>query len=130
MVIDMAVLGAIGLAGGALSAGNHIVTNRRLRKLERESKFKNVEVSVLEFGLISSIGLQIADKISSKKLIKDLSMSNTQYADHLQSEINTLSTKIDSLNVAIMRVDAAQQKSGASQITNVVDFVPEDDNKE
>lgn len=130
MVIDMAVLGAIGLAGGALSAGNHIVTNRRLRKLERESKFKNVEVSVLEFGLISSIGLQIADKISSKKLMKDLSMSNTQYADHLQSEINTLSTKIDSLNVAIMRVDAAQQKSGASQITNVVDFVPEDDNKE
>jgi hypothetical protein len=130
MVIDMAVLGAIGLAGGALSAGNHIVTNRRLRKLERESKFKNVEVSVLEFGLISSIGLQIADKISSKKLMKDLSMSNTQYADHLQSEINTLSTKIDSLNVAIMRVDAAQQKSGTSQITNVVDFVPEDDNKE
>jgi hypothetical protein len=130
MVIDMAVLGAIGLAGGALSAGNHIVTNRRLRKLERESKFKNVEVSVLEFGLISSIGLQIADKISSKKLMKDLSMSNTQYADHLQSEINTLSTKIDSLNVAIMRVDAAQQKSCTSQITNVVDFVPEDDNKE
>lgn len=130
MVIDMAVLGAIGLAGGALSAGNHIVTNRRLRKLERESKFKNVEVSVLEFGLISSIGLQIADKISSKKLMKDLSMSNTQYADHLQSEINTLSTKIDSLNVAIMRVDAAQKNSSASQITNVVDFVPEDDNKE
>ena len=126
----MAVLGAIGLAGGALSAGNHIVTNRRLRKLERESKFKNVEVSVLEFGLISSIGLQIADKISSKKLMKDLSMSNTQYADHLQSEINTLSTKIDSLNVAIMRVDAAQKNSSASQITNVVDFVPEDDNKE
>ena len=99
MVIDMAVLGAITLAGGALSTGNHIVTNRRLRKLEKENKIRTVEVSVLEVGLISTVGCSI---IKERQMKKKMNQFKQDVNDRLIEYENELAALENELKVSEM----------------------------
>lgn len=66
-VIDAAVAGAVLLAGQALSAGNHMITGKRVSKLEKDNKLKSIEITALEFTVITGVGCYFVDKHIDKK---------------------------------------------------------------
>lgn len=127
MVIDMAVLGAIGIAASALSAGNHMVTHRRLRKLEKANKFRNVEVSVLEFGVLTSISLQIVDRITDKRLQKENSINLQNSFDLIENRINALNARIDAIRIDDIALQNKIIGDKVDHVSNMVDIAVMDD---
>ena len=127
MVIDMAVLGAIGIAASALSAGNHMITHRRLRKLEKANKIRNIEVSVLEFGVLTGIGLQIVDRISDKKLQKENSISIQNSFDLIENRITALNARIDAIRIDDIAMQNQIIGDKVDHVSNMVDIAIMDD---
>lgn len=127
MVIDMAVLGAIGIAASALSAGNHMITHRRLRKLEKANKIRNIEVSVLEFGVLTGIGLQIVDRISDKKFQKENSISIQNSFDLIENRITALNARIDAIRIDDIAIQNQIIGDKVDHVSNMVDIAIMDD---
>ena len=127
MVIDMAVLGAIGIAASALSAGNHMITHRRLRKLEKANKIRNIEVSVLEFGVLTGIGLQIVDRISDKKFQKENSISIQNSFDLIENRITALNARIDAMRIDDIAMQNQIIGDKVDHVSNMVDIAIMDD---
>lgn len=136
MVIDMAVLGAITLAGGALSTGNHIITNKRLRKLEKDNKIRTVEVSVLEVGLISTVGCSIIKERQMKKKMnqfkQDVNDRLIEYENEIaaiENELAVMNSRIDAMRIDDVAMQNEIINAKVDHIANVVDIATAEDDK-
>jgi hypothetical protein len=128
MIIDMAVLGAIGIAGGALSAGNHLLTARKVRKMKEDLQFKTVEITVLEIGLTGTIVLQIADMYSRKKENNQLHITVETRLNDMSNRIDALHARVDALNVDILAYQNKIINDKVDHVANVVDIAVAENN--
>lgn len=129
MIIDMAVLGAIGLAGGALGAGNHIYNNKRIKRLERSNKIRTAEVSVLEAVTATSIICMIVDRKENKRAIEDLKINQTATLANYEARINALNARMDAIRIDDVAAQNAIINAKVDHVANVVDIAVMEDNQ-
>lgn len=127
MIIDMAVLGAIGLAGGALSTGNHIFNNRRIKKIEKSNKIRTVEVSVLEATTAVSLIMQLIDRRENKKSMEALKLNQQTILASYESRINALNARIDAMRIDDVAMQNEIINAKVDHVANVVDIAVMDD---
>lgn len=66
-MVTESIVGAVVLAASALSSGIHLVNHKRITKLEKKEKIRNIEVSVLEYTVLTGIGVGLINKYAVKK---------------------------------------------------------------
>ena len=108
-IIDTAVLGSVLLTGQALSAGNHIVTRKKVQRLEQENKLKSLEIAALEFTVITGVGCYFVDKHIDKKRRKKTEIQFTSELMRQQEEINVNRQTIVDLEKRVLALEMAKQ---------------------
>ena len=128
-VIDTAALGAVLVAGQAISAGNHILTNKRLKKLEKENKWKSVEVAALEFTALTSFGCYMADKHVMKKKLKELQTNSDLKIQELETKLELLHQRVDHMNIDTVMMQNDVINANVEHLAEAVDIVIDSDEK-
>jgi len=128
-MVTESIVGAVVLAASALSSGIHLVNHKRLTKLEKKEKIRNIEVSVLEYTVLTGIGVGIINKYAVKKEEEIFKQQIEAKIAGMEGTVARIETRVAGTQIDTVKAQNDLLNEKIDHIVNAVDISLEDQTK-
>lgn len=128
-MVTESIVGAVVLAASALSSGIHLVNHKRLAKLEKKAKIKDIEVAVLEYTVLTGVGMGIIYKYSSKKEAEIYKQQVDAKLASMEGTIACVETRVAGTQIDTVKAQNDLLNEKIDHIVNAVDITLDDQTK-
>lgn len=128
-MVTESIVGAVVLAASALSSGIHLVNHKRLTKLEKKEKIRNIEVSVLEYTVLTGIGVGLINKYAVKKEEEIFKQQIEAKIAGMEGTVARIETRVAGTQIDTVKAQNDLLNEKIDHIVNAVDISLEDQTK-
>ena len=128
-MVTESIVGAVVLAASALSSGMHLVNHKRLTKLEKKEKIRNIEVSVLEYTVLTGIGVGLINKYAVKKEEEIFKQQIEAKIAGMEGTVARIETRVAGTQIDTVKAQNDLLNEKIDHIVNAVDISLEDQTK-
>lgn len=128
-MVTESIVGAVVLAASALSSGIHLVNHKRITKLEKKEKIRNIEVSVLEYTVLTGIGVGLINKYAVKKEEEIFKQQIEAKIAGMEGTVARIETRVAGTQIDTVKAQNDLINEKIDHIVSAVDISLEDQTK-
>ncbi len=120
-MVTESIVGAVVLATSALSAGIHMVNHKRISKLEKKEKIHNIEISVLEYSVLTGAGVGIISKYAAKKELQLYKDQIDAKLTNIEATVARCETRVAGTQIETIKAQNELINAKVDHVVNAVD---------